>query len=200
MKQTRWGILGPGSIAHNFADGLKEATSGALLAISSRNSERLRQFGDQYGIAASKRYTSYEALAADPDIDAIYVSTPHPWHAELAIMAMRQGKAVLCEKPAGMNAAEVTAMTEVAAQEGVFFMEAFMYRCHPQIARMVELIRAGEIGTIGHIKATFGFSATRDPASRLFDRALGGGGILDVGCYTVSASRLIAGAARRKGF
>ena len=200
MKQTRWGILGPGSIAHNFADGLKEGASGALLAISSRNSERLRQFGDQYRIAASKRYASYEALAADPDIDAIYVSTPHPWHAEFAIMAMRQGKAVLCEKPAGMNAAEVTTMVEVAAQEGVFFMEAFMYRCHPQIARMLELIRAGEIGTVGHIKATFGFSATRDPTSRLFDRALGGGGILDVGCYTVSAARLIAGAALGKDF
>ena len=200
MKQTRWGILGPGSIAHNFANGLKETTTGTLLAISSRNSERLRQFGDQYSIAANKRYKSYEALTADPDIDAIYVSTPHPWHAELAIMAMRQGKAVLCEKPAGMNSAEVSAMTEVAAQEGVFFMEAFMYRCHPQIARMVELIRTGEIGTIRHIKATFGFSATRDPASRLFDRALGGGGILDVGCYTVSAARLIAGAAHGKDF
>ena len=147
-----------------------------------------------------KRHSSYEALAADPDIDAIYVSTPHPWHAELSIMAMRHGKAVVCEKPMGMNAGEAAAVTEAAAQAGVFFMEAFMYRCHPQIARLVEIIKSGEIGTVRHIKATFGFSSQRNPASRLYDPLLGGGGILDVGCYPVSASRLIAGAAIGAGF
>lgn len=195
MAQTRWGIIGPGSIAHNFADGLKEAPSGILTAIASRNPDRRQEFGDDYAIKADKRYDSYEAMAADPEIDAIYVSTPHPWHAELSIMAMRAGKAVLCEKPGGMNAAEVTAMTEVAAQESVFFMEAFMYRCHPQIARVLEIIKAGEIGGLVHIRTPFGFHAGFSETSRLYSHALAGGGILDVGGYVVSIARLIAGAA-----
>ncbi len=200
MAKTRWGIIGPGAIAHNFADGLKESQSGVLVAIASRDMERRSAFGDMYDISADMRFASYETLAADLGIDAIYVSTPHPWHAELAIMAMRHGKAVVCEKPAGMNAGEVTAVTEVAAQQGVFFMEAFMYRCHPQIARLVEIIRSGEIGTVRHIKATFGFASEREPSSRLYDTSLGGGGILDVGCYPVSAARLVAGAAIGKDF
>jgi predicted dehydrogenase/aryl-alcohol dehydrogenase-like predicted oxidoreductase len=200
MAITRWGIIGPGDIAHNFADGLKKADSGKLTAIASRDAARRMAFGDDYSIPEGKRYSTYEALAADPEIDAIYVSTPHPWHAELSIMAMRHGKAVVCEKPMGMNAGEAAAVTEAAAQAGVFFMEAFMYRCHPQIARLVEIIRSGEIGTVRHVRASFGFSSERNPASRLYDPMLGGGGILDVGCYPVSASRLIAGAAIGAGF
>ncbi len=194
MTITRWGIIGPGSIAHNFADGLKEAPSGELIAIASRTAARRKEFGDDYGIAEGKRYDSYEAICADPDVDAIYISTPHPWHAELSIMAMRAGKPVVCEKPAGLTAAEVTAMVETAKQEGVFFMEAFMYRCHPQIARVLEIIKSGEIGTLKHVRVTFGFAGPKDPKSRLMDPALGGGGILDVGGYPVSFARLIAGA------
>ncbi len=200
MGLTRWGIIGPGDIAHNFADGLKESVSGKLVAIASRDEARRKNFGDQYAIAANKRYATYEALVADPDIDAVYVSTPHPWHAELSILALRNGKAVVCEKPAGMNAGEVIAVTEVAAQEKRFFMEGFMYRCHPQISRLVEIIKSSEIGNVRHVKATFGFSSRRNPASRLYDASLGGGGILDVGCYPVSATRLVAGAAMAKDF
>ncbi len=200
MAVTNWGIIGPGDIAHNFADGLKETDAGKLVAIASRDAKRRQEFGDQYAITADMRFDSYKALASAPDIDAIYVSTPHPWHAELSIMAMRHGKAVVCEKPMGMNAGEAAAVTEAAAQASVFFMEAFMYRCHPQIARLVDIIKSGEIGQVRHIKATFGFSSQRNPASRLYDPLLGGGGILDVGCYPVSASRLIAGAAIGAGF
>lgn len=195
MNKTRWGIIGPGRIAHNFADGLKEATSGELIAIGSRSAEKRVSFGDDYNIAANKRYETYEALVADPEIDAIYISTPHPWHANLSILAMRAGKAVLVEKPAGMCAAEVVTVTEIAAQENVFFMEAFMYRCHPQIARVLEIIKSGEIGEINHIKTHFGFHAPFNPESRLYDASLGGGGILDVGGYPASLARLIAGAA-----
>ncbi len=200
MKITRWGIFGPGAIAHNFADGLLEASSGKLVAVASSDQGRLNSFGDKYNIAKSLRFQSYDALAASPEVDAIYVSVVHPFHAELAIMAMRMGKAVVVEKPAGINAMEVTAMAEVAAQEKVFFMEAFMYRCHPQIAWMLTIIEAGEIGTIQHIEASFGFVSSFEPQSRLYDKALGGGGILDVGCYPVSAARLIAGAAIGKRF
>jgi predicted dehydrogenase len=195
MTETRWGIIGPGSIAHNFADGLKEAPSGRLVAIASRDERRRRTFGDDYAIAADKRHADYAALAADPDVDAIYICTPHPFHAEPSVMALRAGKPVLCEKPAGMTAAQVVAMTEVARQQGVFFAEAFMYRYHPQIARLVEIIRSGEIGEVRHIRVSFGFNARLDPASRLYDRGLGGGGMLDVGVYPASLSRLVAGVA-----
>ncbi|MBI1171179.1 oxidoreductase [bacterium] len=191
----RWGIIGPGAIAHNYADGLAQSVSGRLVAIAGRDAARRNAFGDAYGIAADKRHDSYAGLMADPDVDAVYISTPHPWHAELSIAALRAGKHVLCEKPAGMNAAEVVAVTEVAAQEGRFFMEAFMYRCHPQIARVLEIIASGEIGTTRHIRTQFGFNAPYRPGSRLYEMALGGGGILDVGGYPVSLARLIAGAA-----
>ena len=195
MKPATWGVIGPGAIARNFADGLSEARSGELVAIASLNGARRQAFGHDYGISTDKRYADYASLASDPYIQAIYIATPHIFHAELAIMAMRAGKAVLCEKPAGMTAAQVVAMTEVAAQQSTFFMEAVMYRCHPQIARMVEIIRSGEIGEISHIRAAFGFDASFDPTSRLFDRSIGGGAILDVGVYPASFARLVAGVA-----
>lgn len=200
MKITRWGIFGLGAIANNFADGLLEAPSGRLVAVASSDKGRLQSFGDKYQIAAPLRFQSYEALAATQEVDAIYISVVHPFHAELAIMAMRAGKALVVEKPAGINALEVTAMAEVATQENVFFMEAFMYRCHPQIARVLAIIASGEIGAVQHVEASFGFVSTFDPHSRLYDKALAGGGILDVGCYPVSAVRLIAGAAIGKRF
>ncbi len=200
MTQTRWGIIGPGSIAHNFADGLKEAPSGTLVAIASRDESRRQSFGDEYGIAPDKRYGDYATLSADPDIDTIYICTPHPFHAELSVMAMRAGKSVLCEKPAGMCAAQVDAMVKVAEQAGTFFAEAFMYRYHPQIARLVEIVRSGEIGEIRHIHASMGFIAPTNPASRLYDRSLGGGALLDVGVYPVSLARLVAGAAIDRPF
>jgi hypothetical protein len=165
MSEVRWGIVGPGAIANNFADGLAECQSGRLVAIASRDAARRQAFGDKHGVAV--RHDSYDALFADPGVDAVYVSTPHPWHAELAIRAMRAGKAVLVEKPAGLNEAEVTTLTEVAAQEGVFFMEAFMYRCHPQIARVLEVIASGEIGTVEHVATRFGFNAGFRADSRL---------------------------------
>lgn len=195
MTQIRWGIIGPGSIARNFADGLAGATAGRLVAIASRNAGRRAAFGDTYAIAADKRHDSYAGLIADGDVDAVYIATPHPWHAELSIMALRAGKAVLCEKPGGLTSAEVVAVTEVAAQEGRLWMEAYMYRCHPQIARLLAIIAAGEIGTVQHIRAQFGFNAAFNPASRLYDPALGGGAILDVGGYPASLARLVAGAA-----
>ena len=200
MKQLRWGILGPGNIAQNFADGLAQAPSGVLTAIASTSAERRASFGERNKVAADKRHATYEALIADKDVDAVYISTPHPWHAQWAIKAMRGGKAALVEKPAGMNAAEVVALTEVAEQSGVFFMEAYMYRCHPQIARVLELIASGEIGTLRHLKANFGFNAPFKADSRLYDRNLGGGGILDVGGYTTSLARLIAGASMGQPF
>jgi len=180
-------------LAHNFASGLAECRSGELLAIASRSAERRASFGEQFGVALQKRHADYDAICADGDVDAIYIATPHPFHAELSIKALRAGKHVLCEKPAGLIAGEVKAILEVAEQEGRFFMEAYMYRCHPQIARMLEIIRSGEIGDVRHISARFGFNAGFDAGSRLYDKALAGGGILDVGGYVSSFARLVAG-------
>ena len=198
--QVRWGIIGPGAIAHNFADGLSQSSSGQLVAIAGRDPARRAGFAANYQIAPEKSYGDHQGLLADTTIDAVYISTPHPWHAALSIAALRAGKHVLCEKPAGMNAAEVIAVTEVAGQQQRLFMEGFMYRCHPQIARVLDIISSGEIGTLQHIRTQFGFHAPYRPGSRLYDMALGGGGILDVGGYPMSLARLIAGAAVGAGF
>lgn len=195
MTTISWGIIGPGTIAENFATGLAQTDTGRLVAIASRDAARRTAFGDRHGVPQDKRYASYEALVADPAVQAVYIATPHPFHAAQALMAIRAGKAVLVEKPAGLNEAEVTVLVEAARQEGVFFMEAFMYRCHPQITRLAELIRAGTIGTVEHIHATFGFDARAWPQSRVHDLALAGGAILDVGGYPVTGAGLVAGIA-----
>ena len=139
-------------------------------------------------------------LLADKEVQAIYISTPHPMHAEWAIKAAEAGKHVLCEKPIALNAAEAMAIIEAARQNDVFLMEAFMYRCHPQTAKIVELVSSGIIGEVRVIQATFSFATTFNLESRLLNNALGGGGILDVGGYCVSMARLIAGAAIGRDF
>lgn len=196
-NKLQWGILGTGAIARKFACGLAESKTGKLVAVGSRSAESARNFTAGFPATA---HGSYEALLADRDVEAVYVSTPHPMHAEWAIKAAGAGKHILCEKPLAMNHAEALAMIEAAKLNDVFLMEAFMYRCHPQTAKLVELIRSKVIGDVQLIRATFGFRAGLDLQNRLFNRALGGGGILDVGCYCVSMARLIAGAAIGKAF
>jgi predicted dehydrogenase/aryl-alcohol dehydrogenase-like predicted oxidoreductase len=190
--RLRWGIAGTGRIAARFASGLARSRTGQLVAVGSRTRDRADAFGDQFDVPV--RHGSYEALLADDRVDAVYLATPHPSHAELAIRAAEAGRHVLCEKPLALNHAQAMAIVEAAAEHDVFLMEAFMYRCHPQTARLVELVRSGEIGELRAIRATFGFATRFDPASRLLDRELGGGGILDVGGYCASMARLLAGA------
>ena len=190
-----WGILATGNIARAFAQGLTHSTTGQLAAIGSRSEESARRFGQEFGLPASSCHASYEALLADPGVQAVYISNPHPGHAEWAIRCAEAGKHILCEKPLAMNHAEAMAVVEAARRHDVFLMEAFMYRCHPQTIRLVELLREGAIGAVRVIQAAFSFRSGGDPKSRLLDPALGGGGILDVGCYPVSMSRLVAGAA-----
>jgi len=193
-----WGIIGTGRIAGTFAEGLAGSRTGSLVAVGSRTQAAAEKFGQRFGVP--HRHGSYEALLADEDVQAVYIATPHPMHAEWAIKAAEAGKHILCEKPIGLNHAEAMAIVEAAVRHDVFLMEAFMYRCHPQTARLVELIRQGLIGDVRVIHATFSFHARVDPASRLFSNELGGGGILDVGCYCTSMARLIAGAATGKDF
>jgi predicted dehydrogenase len=133
-------------------------------------------------------------------VDVVYIATPHPLHAEWAIRAAEAGKHILCEKPLSLNHAEAARVVEAARANDVFLMEAFMYRCHPQTHRLVELIREKVIGDVQVIQATFSFASGYDEASRVYANALGGGGILDVGCYCTSMARLIAGAATGQDF
>ena len=192
-QRLRWGILGAGTIARTFARGLAASRTGTLVAVGSRSLATAESFGDEFDVA--HRYGSYDDLLADADVQAVYIATPHPMHAEWAIKAAEAGKHILCEKPLTLNHAEAMAVVEAARAHNVFLMEAFLYRCHPQTAALVDLIQAGAIGAVRLIQATYGFNATFNPDGRLFRQDLGGGGILDVGCYPVSFARLIAGAA-----
>ena len=186
-----WGILATGRIAAAFADAVQVSPHNELRAVGSRSRASAEAFAARY--PGTRSHASYPALLEDPQVQAIYVATPHPQHAEWTIRALRAGKHVLCEKPLGMNHAEVMAMVEAAERSGCFFMEAFMYRCHPQTLKLKALITEGAIGEVRHIQANFGYHATFAGESRLFANALGGGGILDVGCYPISAARLIMG-------
>lgn len=194
----RWGLLGAGNIAKAFARGVQHSKTGALMAVGSRTQAGADKFGAEFKIR--HRHGSYEALLADPDVDAVYIATPHPLHAEWIIKAAEAGKHILCEKPLALNYPQAMTAIEAARANDVFLMEAFMYRCHPQTAMIVELIKQGAIGAVGVIQATFGFHAGFRAEHRLFSNALGGGGILDVGCYPVSMARLIAGAALGRDF
>ena len=196
MKTVQWGIIGPGSIAANFAQGLAECDHGTLYAIASRDAERCKAFGERFSVPSESWFNSYDELLAAPQVAAVYIATPHPFHADLVIRALRASKHVVVEKPAGLIPGEVVAMTDVAKETGRFFMEGFMYRCHPQIERLVELIGSGEIGKVEHIEASFGFISNYNPDSRLDKPDLAGGAILDVGVYPVSFARLVAGAAQ----
>src|SRR5688500_8753877 len=199
-KRVRWGIMGTGSIAGAFAEGLAQAETGTLVAVGSRTDATAELFKQKYNVA--RCHGSYEALITDPEVDALYIATPHPAHAEWAIKAARVRKHLLVEKPIGVNAAEAMAIIEAARESGVFLMEAFMYRCHPQTARLVELLKAGAIGDVRMIQAAYGFHWPKpwNATSALISNELAGGGILDVGCYPVSMSRLIAGVAMNKPF
>jgi predicted dehydrogenase/aryl-alcohol dehydrogenase-like predicted oxidoreductase len=193
-----WGIIGPGRIARRFAGQLPLSRTGRLVAVASRDHARAAAFAAEFG--AERSYASYDALLADGAVDAVYIATPHPTHARWAVRAAEAGKHVLCEKPLGVGGAQVMAAVEAARRHDVFLMEAFMYRCHPQARLLTDLVREGAVGEVRHIQATFAFALTPAPGSRLFAPELAGGGILDVGCYPVSVSRLIAGAALGQTF
>ncbi len=197
-SSLRWGILSTGRIAHKFAQGLRDAKRGHLIAVASRNQKSADEFGDEFELA--HRHASYEALLANAEVDAVYIATPHPFHAQWAIKAADAGKHLLVEKPLTVGWADAARVVEACERGGVQLLEAFMYRCHPQSAKLVEIIKSGRLGEVRQIEATFGFLSNAGADSRLIDPELGGGGILDVGCYTMSIARLIAGAAHDKPF
>ncbi len=193
-----WGIIGSGGIANVFCNAMRFSKTGQIAAVASREGSRASDLAAAFSI--SKQYSDYEALLADNEIDVVYISTIHPAHAEWVIQAAQAGKHILVEKPIGMNLQEAVAMIDAARENDVFLMEAFAYRCHPQTRTLVKLVRDGSIGQVQMIRAVFSFNAPYDPKSRLYAKELGGGGILDVGCYTTSMTRLIAGAASGQPF
>ena len=201
MKKIRWGIIGPGSIANNFADALKQSYSAELIAIASFNDERRNNFGNKFNIQNDLRFDNYDSLLNSDYVDAVYISTPHTFHADLSIRAAGKGKHILCEKPAAVNFKQGEKVIQAVKEAGVFYKEGFMYRCHPQIPALLSLLKENVIGDINKITSSFGFDMIKViPEHRLFNRDLAGGAILDVGLYPVSFSRMIAGVKSGKKF
>ncbi|CAH0294630.1 1,5-anhydro-D-fructose reductase [Agrobacterium fabrum] len=197
-QPIRWGIIGPGTIARTFADGIAHSRTGRLEAIATRNPDRP---GLAEAFAGARIIKGYDALLADPDIDAVYIATPHTGHAEWAIKAIRAGKNVLVEKPIALSAYDADAIFHEAKKAGVFAGEAYMYRLHPQTAKLLELVKSRAVGDIRIIRSSFGFNMGSFRADhRLFANEMAGGGILDVGGYPVSMVRMIAGAVEGKPF
>ena len=197
-EKLKWGILATGGIATTFARGVAESRLGQLVAVGSRTQASANEFGAQHHI--ERCHGSYEALLADEGVEAVFIATPHPLHAEWTIKAAEAGKHILCEKPLTVNLNEAEKVVAAVRRCKVLLMEGFMYRCHPQTIKLVELIQTKTIGEVRVIKATFSFKCAYDPESRLLNNALGGGGILDVGCYCASMTRLLAGAAQGQPF
>ncbi|MDA1192670.1 MAG: Gfo/Idh/MocA family oxidoreductase, partial [Candidatus Poribacteria bacterium] len=196
MDTIRWGILGTGNIAKQFARGLTALDDAKLVAVGSRTQESADKFADQFD--APRRHASYEALVNDPNVDAIYVATPHPFHCENTLLCIDAGKAVLCEKPFAINDAEAKRMIDAARSKGIFLMEAMWSRFFPLMVDVRRRIAEGEIGNVRMMTADFGFRVgTVNPKSRLFDPALGGGALLDVGVYPVSLASMVFGNATR---
>ena len=185
----RWGILSTGNIARQFARGLENAPGAELAAVGSRSQEQADAFGDEFD--APRRHASYEDLAADPGVDIIYVATPHPMHEANTRLCLAAGKAVLCEKPFAMNAAQARRMAADARAKGLFLMEAMWTRFLPATVKVREWVRGGAIGDLRMAAADFGFRAPWEPEGRLLNRDLGGGALLDVGCYAISYASML---------
>lgn len=186
-SMIKFGLIGAGRIARNqIAPAIHAATRATLYAAASRDLARAES------VRPERVYESYAALIGDPAVDAVYVATHNGLHKELSIAALRAGKHVICEKPLAMNARDCEEMTRVAESSGRLLAEAFMYRHHPQIARAQELVRAGAIGEVMAVEASFRFPLS-NPEDVRMQAEWGGGSLLDVGCYCVSASRLFLG-------
>ena len=194
-RPIRWGILATGGIAHAFAHDLALQPDCEIVAVGSRSQASADAFGDEFGVP--HRHASYQALVRDPDVDAVYVSTPHPGHHDAALLAINAGKAVLVEKPFAMDAAQAREMIDAARERGTFLMEAMWTRFLPHIARIREILAAGTLGDVVYLTAEHGQWFPQDPQFRLFAPELGGGALLDLGIYPVSFASLVLGAPAR---
>jgi predicted dehydrogenase len=190
-KQLRWGVISTANIGKKRLNpAIQASTNGELVAVASRDASKAQAFAEESGIP--RFYGSYEELLADPEIDAVFNPLPNSLHREWTIRAIESGKHVLCEKPMAVSPEECEEMEAAAAANGVKLMEAFMYRFHPRFAQVREMLESGVIGELKQIRSTFTFKLDR-PKDIRWDRDLGGGALMDVGCYCVNVSRMFFG-------
>ncbi|MFF0481877.1 Gfo/Idh/MocA family protein [Streptomyces sp. NPDC004435] len=187
----RWGVLATGGIAERFATDLAELDGAEVVAVASRTEASARAFADRFGI--DRAYGGWDGLFADPEVDVVYVATPHHAHREAAGRALEAGKAVLCEKAFTLNAREAEELVALARDRGLFLMEAMWMYCNPLIRRLAELVRDGAVGEVRTVQADFGLAGSFGPDHRLRDPAVGGGALLDLGVYPVSFAHLLLG-------
>ena len=183
-SKIRWGILGLGKIARSFATDLALVSDAELVAVASRDAAKSEAFAAEFNVP--KAYTSYQEMLSDPQVEAVYIATPHTLHLEHSLLAIRAGKHVLCEKPMGINAQEVHELTAAAKEAGVFLMEALWSRFIPSLLEVSRIIKEKELGDLAYMKADFAFPGLdRDPKGRLLNPELAGGSLLDIGIYPV---------------
>jgi predicted dehydrogenase len=190
-RSYRWGILGAGKIAEKFASAVNYVEGSEIFAIASRDGNKARAFAEKYG--ASHVHDEYRKLAEDPDIDIIYIATPHAFHCEQAILCLNHKKPVLSEKPMALNYRQVKDMVDASTVNNTFLMEGMWSRFMPSINKVLELINEDVIGPVQFIRADFGFQAPYDPHGRLYNLKLGGGSLLDVGIYPIFLTTLLLG-------
>ena len=190
-KKIKWGIIGLGNIANQFATDLLLIEDAELTAVASRNYDNAKEFAAQYN--CQKAYDSYDVLFADPDVDIVYIATPHNSHAQLSIKALENGKHVLCEKPIALSYTDAVRMIEASKKYNKFFMEAFWTRFIPSVQEVLEKVKNGEIGEVNYVKADFAFIGNETEGSRLFDKNTGGGALFDIGVYPLFLSYIMLG-------
>ncbi len=189
--QIRWGVVGPGRIAEKVVEDFAFVDGAQALAVASRSEQRARDFADRHGI--ERAYGSYVEVLADPDVDVLYVATPHAQHAAISLAALRAGKALLVEKAFTATSAGAAEVVELARSSGTFVMEAMWTRFQPAVVEMRRLIADGAIGEVRSVQADLGVQREFDPDDRLFALELGGGALLDLGVYVVSFAQMVLG-------
>jgi len=208
MAQVKWGIIGLGNIALKFSEGFQYTKNAKLFAISSRNKNKLQAFKNRFQIDDNYCFTNYDSLLECKDLDIVYIALPHSLHYEWVMRSIEKEKNILVEKPATVNFLQMTNIKNNLKDKNIFFSEAFMYRYHPQISKVIELLKNNVIGNLVSMESLFGFDALGrkkifgiklnklkkkpDRNNRLYNKELGGGAILDLGCYPVSFSIFIA--------
>lgn len=190
-KKIKWGVIAPGNIAQKFAESATALEEAEIVAVASRNPERAKEFAAKWSIPTT--YDSYETLVNDPQVEAVYISSPHSFHAAQIVLALNAGKHVLCEKPITIRASQLQPLLELAEEKNLFLMEAMWSRHLPTYKKLKEWIDSGKLGEIKRIEADFSFAMDFDPEHRLFNPALAGGALLDVGVYPLNLAMWIMG-------
>ena len=190
-RPVRWGVLATGAIAHSFTAALGLLPDAEVAAVGSRRQASAEAFAAQYGIG--RAHGDYAALVADPEVDVVYVASPHALHREHVLLALEAGKPVLCEKPLTLTGDEAALLVAEARRRDLFLMEAMWMRCHPVVRRLRQLVDTGRLGAVRQVRADLGWYVDRPPTDRLLDPALGGGALLDMGVYTLTFAQLFLG-------